>query len=128
MVPQKELIVLMSVLGVMLLFMHEFDAFYKGEWRMFKFLRKLKENTQYLVFLYAHIPLTLFLFYYLWTVISFNNIILWILINIFWILHFALHIIARKWKSNVFQSINSFVFIAGAAITGLINLCFAAYY
>jgi hypothetical protein len=128
MTPQKELILLTSALSVMLLFMHEFDAFYKGEWRMFKFLRKLREKTQYLIFLYLHIPLTLFLFYYLWTVISFNNIILWIIVNAFLIFHFALHIIARKWESNVFQSINSFVFITGAAITGLLNLCFVRYY
>ena len=124
----KELIIIMSALSVMFLFMHEFDACHKGEWRMFRFLRKLKENTQYLIFLYVHIPLTLFLFYYLWTVLSFNNIILWIIVNTFWIIHFALHVIAIKWKSNVFQSINSFVFIGGAAITGFINLCLVAYY
>ncbi len=124
----KDLIVTMSSLSVMFLFMHEFDACYKGEWRMFIFLRKLREETQYLIFLYAHIPLTLFLFYYLWTVISFNNILLWIIVNTFCILHFALHIIAKKWKSNVFQSINSFIFIGGAALTGLVNLLLVAYY
>jgi hypothetical protein len=125
---QKRLILLMSALSVMLLFMHELDACHKGEWRMFRFLRKLNEKTQYLIFLYAHIPLSLFLFYYLWTVISFNNIILWIIVNVLLILHFAIHVIARKWESNVFQSVNSFVFIIGAAITGLFNLCLVTSY
>jgi hypothetical protein len=125
---QKQLILTTSALGVILLLMHELDACHKGEWKMFKFLRTLNEKTQYLIFLYAHIPLSVLLFYYLWTVISFNNIILWIIVNIFLILHFALHIIAKKWESNVFHSINSFVFILGAAITGLFNLCLVAYY
>ncbi len=100
----KELIVIMSALSVMFLFMHEFDACHKGEWRMLNFLRNLRQETQYKIFLYAHIPLTLFLFFYLFTVISFNNIILWIIVNIFLIIHFGLHVIARKWKSNVFDS------------------------
>ncbi|HPQ45128.1 MAG TPA: hypothetical protein PKZ42_12980 [Syntrophales bacterium] len=124
----KELIVAMSAFGVLFLFMHELDACYKGEWRMFAFLRRFKEETQYLIFLYAHIPLTLFLFYYLWTVVSFSNIILWVLVNIFCVLHFALHIIARTWKSNVFQSIHSFIFIGGAALTGLVNLLLVTWY
>ena len=125
---QKQLILLTSALSVILLLIHELDACHKGEWKMFKFLRKLNEKTQYLIFLYAHIPLLFFLFYYLWTVISFNNIILWVLVNTFLILHFAIHLRARKWESNVFQSFNSFVFIIGAAITGLLNLCLVASY
>jgi hypothetical protein len=125
---KEHLIFLTSALSVILLFMHELDACHKGEWRMFKFLRKLNEKTQYLIFLYAHIPLSLFLFYYLWTVISFNNIILWVIVNTLLILHFVIHVIARKWESNVFQSFTSFVFIIGAAITGLLNLCLVASY
>lgn len=118
----------MSILSVTFLLIHELDACNKGEWRMFKFMRKLKEETQYLIFLYAHIPLTLFLLYYLWTVLSFNNSILWILVNAFLILHLVIHVVARNWKSNVFQSIKSFVFIGAAAISGLINLCLIGYY
>jgi hypothetical protein len=125
---QKQLIVLTSALSVILLFMHELDACHKGEWRMFKFMRNLNEKNQYLIFLYAHIPLSIFLVYYLWTVISFNSIILWVIVNIFLILHFAIHVVARKWESNVFHSFNSIVFISGAAITGLLNLCLVASY
>lgn len=125
---KKQLIFLTTALSVILLILHELDACHKGEWRMFIFLQKLNEKTQYLIFLYAHIPLSLFLVYYLWTVKSFNNLILWIIVNIFLILHFAIHVIARKWESNVFQSINSFIFITGAAITALFNLCMITAY
>ncbi len=124
----QELIIVSSLLNVMFMFMHEFDACYQGEWRMFGFLREFDGKRQYQIFLYSHIPITMFLFYYLWTVISFNNFVLWIAVNVFWILHFALHIIALKWESNVFDSIHSFIFISGAAITGLLNLCLIKYY
>ncbi|OHD19888.1 MAG: hypothetical protein A2086_02705 [Spirochaetes bacterium GWD1_27_9] len=124
----KFTIILMSVLSVMFLFMHEFDACYRKEWKMFKFLRNFNENTQYLIFLYIHIPITLFLLYYLWTVINFNNIILWIIVNVFFVLHLVIHLIARKWKSNVFTEIHSFIFIVGAAITSFINLFLVKYY
>jgi hypothetical protein len=124
----QELIIVLSSLSVMFIFMHEFDAFHRGEWKMFGFLQTLDERKQYLFFLYAHIPLTLFMFYYLWTIISFNNIALWVIVNVFWILHFLLHTIARKWKSNVFDSFHSFIFIGGAAITGFLNLSLIAYY
>ncbi|MEJ6951975.1 DUF6713 family protein [Natronospora cellulosivora (SeqCode)] len=124
----RKVIILISVLNVIFVFMHEFDACYCGEWKMFRFIRKCKEKTQYLIFLYIHLPLTLFLFYYLWTVVNFNNIILWVIINAFLIFHFVLHLIARRWKSNVFLSYHSFIFIAGAALTGIINLCLIAFY
>ena len=124
----KFTIILMSVLSTMFLFMHEFDACYRREWKMFKFLRNLKENTQYLIFLYIHIPITLFLLYYLWTVINFNNIVLWIIVNLFSILHLVIHLIATKWKSNVFTGIHSFIFIVFGAIASFINLFLVKYY
>lgn len=124
----KEMIILFSTIGVILIFIHEFDAFHYKEWLMFRFLRNFSKQTQYLIFLYAHIPLTLFLLYYLWTVVIFCNIMLWILMNILLIIHFIIHLFALKWKSNVFHSIHSFIIIAAAAITGIINLFLIGYY
>ena len=124
----KSLIVIITSLNVMFLIMHEYDAFYRGEWKMFKFINKLKDSTQFLIFFYLHIPITLLCLYYFWTTINFNNFLLWIIINIFSILHLIIHLIARMWNSNVFKSINSFFIIAGSAITGLINLIIFRYY
>ena len=124
----KESIIIISCLNIMFLIMHEYDAFHKAEWKMFKFLNKFSESTQYLIFLYLHVPLTLFCFYYLWTVINFNNFSLWLIISIFSISHLILHLFARKWKSNVFINIHSFIFILGWAITGTINLLLLKYY
>ena len=124
----KNLILLITVLNVSFLFMHEFDACFRGEWKMFKFLRKLNEKTQYQIFLYAHLPFSLFCIYYLWTVFSFSNFILWITFNSLMVIHLVIHVIAIKWKSNVFKNLSSFIFIGGAAITGIINLLLFNYY
>ncbi|MDD5457354.1 MAG: hypothetical protein PHV30_10030 [Candidatus Margulisbacteria bacterium] len=124
----KSLIIVLTSLNILFLFMHEFEAFYKGEWRMFKFLQKFDDKTQFLIFLYAHLPITLFAFYYLWTVYNFNNYLLWIIVNILTIFHLVIHLIALKWHSNVFKCSHSFIFIACTAICGIINLCFMGYY
>ena len=123
-----QVIFWISLVNVLFFFLHEFDAFKRGEWKMMAFLRKLKDEQQYLVFLYAHVPLTIFMFYYVWTVFASSNFVLWLVVNILWVLHLLLHLVATKWKSNVFTSRHSFMFIAGAAITGVANLCLAGYY
>lgn len=124
----KDIIIIVSVLNVISFIMHEFDAFYHREWIMFKFLRKLKENTQYLIFLYLHIPLLLLITYYLWSVYNLDNIILWIVWNILMIVHLVIHLFALRWKTNVFKSLYSFVFIGVAALAGLVNLLLINYY
>lgn len=108
--------------------MHEFDACYQGEWKMFSFLKPFPEKTQYQIFLWFHLPLCAFLLYYLDTVLSFSNFRLWVLVNAFGAIHLVIHLIALKWKSNVFTSFPSFVFITGAAFTGILNLIFFSYY
>lgn len=115
-------------MNVLFIAMHEYDACFLGEWKMFKLLRVFKEKTQYLIFLYVHIPLILLTAYYLWTVFTFNNITLWIIWNLLMIIHAALHIVAQKWKTNVFHSIRSRIFIIGAGVTGIINLLLTLYY
>lgn len=124
----KNVISILSTLNIVFLCMHEFDACIHKEWRMFRFIRNFKEKTQYLIFLYFHMPLTLFLFYYFWTVIEFNSFIVWIICNSFMIGHLIIHLFATKWKSNVFHSVHSFIFIWGGGITGLLNLCFMKFY
>jgi len=124
----KSWIVILAVLNILFFFMHEFDACFRGEWKMLKFLSGFSDKTQYMIFLYSHIPMTLFAFYYLWTVISFNNMFLWIAVNVFGVFHLIIHIIAVKWKTNVFKNVHSFAFIVGGAITGAVSLLLINYY
>ncbi|SET59243.1 hypothetical protein SAMN05660297_02860 [Natronincola peptidivorans] len=124
----KTFILFVTTINVICLFMHEFDAFYVEEWKMLGFLKSLKSRTQYLVFLYFHVFFCGFFFYYLWSVFHFINFPLWIGINVLGVLHLIIHLIARKWETNVFKSFSSFLFIGGAAVTGMINLIFYSYY
>ena len=124
----KTLILTLTIINIIFLLMHEFDACYQGEWRMFRILKHFPQKTQYQMFLWFHFPICAFLLYYFSTVLSFSYFWLWVLVNMFGVIHLAIHLIALKWKSNVFTSFSSFVFIAGAALTGLLNLIFFSYY
>jgi hypothetical protein len=124
----KEIIIFMSIVGVIFILLHEFDACRRGEWKMFPILKTLKNEIASAIFQFAHIPILLFLIYYLWTVINFSNNILWIGVNTFLVIHFFLHIKAKKWQSNVFVNNSSFIFIIGSAITSVVNLLLISYY
>ncbi len=124
----RDIILILSVSNVICFIIHELDAFYRQEWKMFGFLQSFKHKTQYLIFLYAHIPLIFFLIFYLWTVINLNNYWLFLAVNIFSLFHLALHLAARKWKSNVFRSIHSFSIIFLIGFTGFVNLILSSYY
>ena len=124
----KSFIVLSTILNVIFLMLHELDACFQHEWKMIKFLQVFKERTQYLIFLYFHIPLFMFFIYYLWVVNHSQYFSLWIIINILSVLHLIIHLFALKWRSNVFQTFTSFFFIGGAAATGLLNLLLYNYY
>lgn len=124
----KTFLLLMTVLNLIFLLMHELDACYEGEWQMIGFLRHLPERTQSLIFLYAHIPIYALVFYYIWHVFQSTGKPLWIVVNAFGLIHFALHWQAKRWKSNVFHRLSSFFFIGGQGVTGLINLLLSSYY
>lgn len=124
----KSVIIISALAKIMFLLMHEFDACYHKEWKMMPFLKTLSSKAQYLFFLYFHIPLTLFLFYYAWSVVELNNKALWVIMNIVSVVHLIMHSTALKWDANVFKNIHSFVFITGAGIAGVIGLVLTSYY
>jgi len=117
----RDIFTIVSVLNLAFIIMHEFDAIRRREWKMFGFLKGFSEKSQYTIFLWVHFPLLLFVFYYFRTVFYGDSCILWLLWNCLMILHFAVHLIALRWKSNVFDYA-SFIWIGGTALTSLINI------
>jgi len=101
---------------------HEIDAIAKGEWKMFAFLKGFKERTQKLIFLYAHLLLPSLLVIYVHSVFTWHLYGLFIAVNLFGLIHFALHFTALNWKSNVFKTTKSFISIVGMGFTGMLNL------
>jgi hypothetical protein len=124
----KDTILILTLLNIAFLLMHEFDACKQGEWKMFKILNPFKEETRYQIYLWIHFPISVFLISYYVHVMNFDNYRTWIIVNAFGVIHLLLHLVALKWKSNVFTSISSFIFIAGAALTGAANLILYPYY
>lgn len=121
------LLVFSSICYVLFLLMHEFDAIHENEWKMFKFILKLKERNQYLIFLYSHIFICAILSYYLWCVYKFTNFPLLVIVNLFGIIHLGVHLLAKKWESNVFKSFSSFLFIWFTGVSAIINIIILVY-
>lgn len=124
----QTLIIIISLINTTLFLIHELDAVNKKEWRMFKYLQRFSDKTQYYIFLYAHLPLILFMLYYLWSVLNFNNYIMFLIVNLFSVFHLIIHIIALKWKSNVFSETYSLLIIIIIGTTGVINLLLNPFY
>jgi hypothetical protein len=124
----KELILFVTALKIVLLIIHECDACREGEWRMMPFLGRFSDRTQYVIFLYFHIPLFFFLLWYLYGVSNFQMYPLWISMNILVIVHYFMHLLARRSRTNVFHSVHSYVFIFGTAFCGACNLALMTFY
>ncbi len=124
----KLTIIIFTILNVLFFIVHEYDALKMGEWKMFTFLKGFSGKNQYLIFLYAHIPIFIFLIYYVISVLNLENVFMYVIVNSFSILHLILHIIATKWKSNVFKKKHSFFIMYVFAATGFINLVLLIYY
>lgn len=124
----KDAILILTLVNITFVLMHEFDACKQGEWKMFKVLSPFKEKTRYQIFLWIHFPISVFLINYYARVMNFDNFRAWIIVNAFGVAHLLLHVVALKWKTNVFTSVSSFIFIAGAALTGAANLALYPYY
>jgi hypothetical protein len=117
----KDVMMMISLASVLCLVFHEIDACRRGEWNMFGFMSHLSQKTQRRVFLFAHFPLTLIVAYYLWSVFTSQHIVLWIIWDGLMIFHLIIHIVATKWKTNVFRSPYSFSFIIGAGLASLVH-------
>ena len=98
------------------------DAVKNHEWRMFIFLRKQKDNKAYIIFNILHISLFVFISW----ILSFSaepvKTEFLMCINIFFIIHFFLHLIFLKHPSNEFTSIFSWLIICGMCLSGVAAL------
>ena len=110
-------------LGLTFLLIHEMDAVRCKEWRIFPGLSMLDDKWGFRIFIAAHIPLFFFIFLGLSTA-NFSESLIYGL-NIFFVVHFGLHLLLLKNKKNEFKGWISWTFISGAAICGLAELVIA---
>lgn len=107
-------------LGLSFITLHEMDAVRCREWRIFPGLSLLNDTTGRLLFLLLHIPI----FYWIYLQISGSAEpgTFRLGFDIFCILHLGLHILFLRHKNNEFKDGLSWLFITGAAGSGLADL------
>jgi hypothetical protein len=102
---------------------HEMDAIRCKEWLMFPATSFLKDETGFVVFMVAHIPLYALM---LWGLFGTGtNAGLMRGLDVFFIIHVGLHILFLKHAENRFTSRLSWFIIIGAGVCGALDLLLA---
>lgn len=107
-------------LGLSFILIHEMDAVRCREWRIFPGLSLLKEETGFVAFMLAHIPLYFLLFRGLTGTGNPEEVIRGL--DWFFIVHLGLHLLFLMHPRNEFRDTLSWVIISGAAIAGFADL------
>ncbi|TAE17990.1 MAG: hypothetical protein EAZ95_05505 [Bacteroidetes bacterium] len=102
------------------LFVHEMDAMTQKEWLMFPLTFFLKDEVGKVVFILAHIPLYVCIF---WALSTPSEALIQGL-DIFCIVHAGLHVLFLWHPQNRFTSFLSWFFIAGGGFWGALDLLF----
>ncbi|WP_158963520.1 DUF6713 family protein [Myroides fluvii] len=106
--------------GLSFMIMHEIDAVRCKEWRIFPGLASLGDKVGYILFIFAHLPLFVFV---LWLLNHSQNPLPFIKgFSIFCIVHIGLHLLFLKHKYNEFKDWISWTLIIGAGVSGLLQL------
>lgn len=107
-------------IGLSFLTVHEMDAVRCKEWRILPGVSLLSDKVGQLVFLFAHIPLFILVFYQLAFISDIGGFIKGF--GIFMIIHTILHLLFLKHKNNEFKDWISWILIIGAGIFGLADV------
>ena len=113
---------ILFALNVSLLFLHEMDAIRAKEWKMIIVLKDMKEQTGYLVFSLAHLPLFFWIIFVISQTVIGGYVLVWLLTDIFLIAHAGIHFFFRKHSANGFNNAYSNILIYGMAVLGLIHI------
>ena len=108
------------LIGISFLMVHEMDAVRCKEWRILPGLSLLSNKAGQLVFIFAHIPLFIMVFYQL--IYITDNSAFRIGFDIFMIVHIALHLVYLRHKNNEFKDWISWTIIIGAGLCGILDL------
>lgn len=102
-----------------LLFTHEMDAARRQEWKMFAFLKHQSDESSFMLFTLAHIPLyAAFLF----LLISSHRHAAFVIADIFLIIHSFSHMLFHRHPLNKLRGKMSLALIHLAAILALFHL------
>lgn len=111
------------LLGLSFLLVHELDAVRCHEWRIFPGLSALSDRWGLRLFVALHVPL---LYALLGAIAAGSGATLVLALDLFFIVHLGLHLLFLRHPRNEFTDTLSWTLIAGAAISGGIDLLLRA--
>ncbi|WP_342778478.1 DUF6713 family protein [Paenibacillus sinopodophylli] len=100
------------------LLLHEMDAIRAKEWRMFIILKDMEDKRAFRVFTILHLPLYSFL---LFSFVS-QQILSFVIIDLFLILHSIVHFFFEKHPNNDFKNLYSRLMIYPMGFLGVLHL------
>jgi hypothetical protein len=108
-------------LGLALLLTHELDAIRCKEWRIFPGTSRLGDEAGYRTFTALHVPLYAII---LWALVAGGggNRALIVALDLFFVVHLALHVLLRDLPRNEFRSPFSWALILGTGLCGALDL------
>ena len=109
-------------IGLSLFFVHEMDAVRRNEWKMFIYLPTLKPEMGYVVFSLIHVPCFVLIFLGLFSADQVFRHYFIMFLNIFFIIHFFLHLVFIRHPNNEFRSAFSWFIIGGMFLMGMFNI------
>ena len=107
------------LVGFAFLLVHEMDAVRCREWRILPVLSRLGDSPGYVAFTALHVPIYALL---LWGLFAADNTSLIVGLDIFLVVHLALHVLLRNHPENRFGSPLSWTLITAAGACGAIDL------
>lgn len=113
-------------LGFGLLACHEMDAVRAAEWRLLPGLSRLADDDGYRLFTLLHVPIFAAL---LWALVDDGAAAdgaVAVGLDVFSVIHAALHVLLRNVPENGFRGVTSWVLILGAAVCGVAHLTLVA--
>ena len=109
------------LISLILFILHEMDAVYHKEWNMLFILKDMKENNSYVVFLLAHLPIYLLLYY------SLGSELGQIIVTALLLIHAVVHYFFRKNQYNEFNYLSN-ILIYFSSFLSIIGLLFKYLY
>ena len=103
------------VLKLSLLLLHEMDAVRAREWKMFIFLKSMREETAYIIFSVVHLPLYFWALFTISQTFSSGYTFVYLITDVFLIAHTVIHFFFRRHAANGFSSAysNALIYIMG---------------
>ena len=111
------LLVIFSI-NFSLLLLHEMDAIRAKEWKMFAILKDMDDHRAFKVFTILHLPLYAILLY---SFIS-QQVVSFIIIDVFLIFHSIIHYFFEKHPNNHFTNMYSRLLIYPMGVLGVLHL------